>query len=91
MSRSEWTRVVAACERSGLSHREFARRRDLCVGTLRSWMYRLRREEEPRLLPVRVTTAPSVGAEIVMPSGVVLRLAADATPEQVAVLVRVLG
>ena len=54
-SRSTWERRISALERSGLSHREFAREHDVKVGTLRSWIYRLRREEpETRLLPVRV-------------------------------------
>ena len=83
---------VTACMESALTHREFARRRGLNLGTLRSWIYRLRREApEARLLPVRVAEGTRAGVEIVLPSGVLIRLAAGTPSEDVAALVRVLG
>jgi hypothetical protein len=62
-------RLVGEAEASETGHREFARRNRVKTGTLRSWIYRLRRETRtevaaaggPALVPVRVvaSTAPS--------------------------------
>ena len=43
--RTEWARVVAAFEKSGLTQAEFCAIRGLNVGTFRSWLYRLRNEQ----------------------------------------------
>jgi len=67
--RSFWERAVAAQVRSGLSQAAYAERQGVSVVTLRSWIYRLRdedeggsgeRDEAPSFLPVRViaSTAP---------------------------------
>ncbi len=93
--RRDWKRIAAACERSDLTHEEFAARRGVRVRTLRSWLYDRRRREAaspPRLLPVRVaavTHASSV--EIAHPSGVVVRLGADAGADTIAAIVRALA
>mgnify|MGYP001192830987 CR=1 FL=1 len=42
--RAAWSRRVAQWRRSGLSAREFARRRGLNAGTLSHWAWRLGRE-----------------------------------------------
>lgn len=66
-ARDIWINIVAQFERSGLTQEAFATERNIPVGTLRSWIYRLRREqsdaaetESPAILPVRVvaSTAP---------------------------------
>ena len=91
-SRSTWVRMVAACERSSLTHVEFARRHGLKLRTLRSWIYRLRREApKMRLLPVRVAEGTRAGVEIVLRTGVIIRMAAGTPAEDVAALVRVLA
>ena len=62
-----WERAVGEVERSGAPHSEIAARHGVRVGTLRSWVYRLRRERhaaagpsEVRLLPVEVVpSAPA--------------------------------
>ena len=91
-SRSTWERRVAACERSSLTQGEFASRHGLHVRTLRSWIYRLRREApEARLLPVRVAEGTRAGVEIVLPSGVLVRLASGTSADEVAAFVRALG
>lgn len=91
-SRGTWERRVAACERSRLTHREFAERQGVKLRTLRSWIYRLRREpSETRLLPVRVSAEARAGVEIVLPSGVVVRVAAGTAADEVAALVRALA
>jgi len=91
-SRSTWEGRVAACERSELTHREFARRHGLKVRTLRSWIYRLRREApKARLLPVRVAEGTRAGVEIVLPSGILVRVAAGTAADEVVALVRAFG
>jgi len=91
-SRSTWERRVAALQRSGLTHREFARKHGVELRTLRSWIYRLRREApETRLLPVRVSEGTCAGVEIVLPTGVLVRLASGTPPDEVAAIVRALG
>ena len=63
-----WERAVGEVERSGAPHSEVAARHGVRVGTLRYWVYRLRREghtvaavpSEVRLLPVEVVpSAPA--------------------------------
>jgi hypothetical protein len=64
-AREIWIHLVRQFEQSGLTQEEYAERRCIPVSTLRSWIYRLRREEEetPALLPVRVvaSTPPAAG------------------------------
>lgn len=66
-ARDIWVAIVGQFERSGLTQEAFAGERNIPVGTLRSWIYRLRRErdagatdESTPILPVRVIalTAP---------------------------------
>ena len=58
--REIWVAIVEQYERSGLTQESFAEKRRIPVATLRSWIYRLRREKqkEAPLLPVRVVTSP---------------------------------
>ncbi len=67
-ARAIWMGIVGQFERSGLTQEAFAEERAIPVATLRSWIYRLRREqgEEARdesspILPVRMvaSTAPT--------------------------------
>ena len=91
-SRNTWERRVAALRSSGLTHREFARKHGVNLRTLRSWIYSLRREQpKARLLPVRVAEGTRAGVEIVLPTGVLVRLASGTPPEEVAAIVRALG
>jgi len=64
--REYWTGIVADLAASGLTHEQFASQRRINVGSLRSWLYRLRREGGGgvRLLPVRVAATARV-ADIV--------------------------
>lgn len=45
-TREEWRARIAACERSGLTQREFAARNGLNAGTLSWWKWRLRADGE---------------------------------------------
>lgn len=84
--RTFWSQLVERFRRSGLTHEAFALQHDVPVGTLRKWIYRLRREHgaEPRWLPVRVSAPPArvppaaaVGPlEAILPDGLQLRFAA---------------
>ena len=64
-AREIWVQIVRQFEQSGLTQEAYADERGIPVATLRSWIYRLRREEHavPPLLPVRVipSTPPSAG------------------------------
>lgn len=61
--REIWRNLIGQYERSGKKLDEFADERGIPVGTLKNWVYRIRREQaEPdaSILPVRVvaSTAP---------------------------------
>src|SRR5262249_15802745 len=43
-NRDFWEKIVAELEGGELTHEQFAERRRVNVGSLRSWLYRLRRE-----------------------------------------------
>jgi hypothetical protein len=65
--REFWLGVVSDLEGSGLTHEEFAARRRINVGSLRSWLYRLRSKGSRgvRLLPVRVEGPARQVAEVI--------------------------
>ena len=93
-----WQRVIAAVEAGG-AHAEVAARHGVSVGALRSWLYKLRKEQggpatSPtlRLLPVTVQAAPTeaaFGLEIEA-GGYRLRFAPGADPRYVAAVLRAL-
>ena len=101
--REFWITAITEFERSKLTHEAFAQRRGFSVETLRSWIYRLRRERQASmsLVPVRViaSTAPTVRRssestseiEVELASGVRLRLATSIDPDYVAALAQRLG
>jgi hypothetical protein len=93
-SRSEWSAIVKAFERSGESHEQFCSKRGLAVGSFRSWLYRLRRAGSAAtdvvLLPVEVTApaARYAPSDIVIAiAGVEVRVAIGADVGYVAGLV----
>ena len=64
-TREIWQNLVRQYERSGKRQEEFAAEREIPVGTLRSWIYRLKREsaeEATSILPVRVISSASPSA-----------------------------
>src|SRR3954465_14180642 len=102
--REFWVATVAEFERSELTQEGFAQRQGIPVTTLRTWIYKLRRERKASvsLLPVRViaSTAPAargLGAaasgaiEIELKTGVRLRLSAAADLDYVVALAQRLG
>jgi hypothetical protein len=99
-SRSEWSSIIKAFERSGGSHEEFCSERGLNLGSFRGWLYRIRkgREAAPEvaLVPVAVTGGTSspardvawAAAEItVAVAGVDVRLVPGTDVAYVAALV----
>lgn len=101
--REFWVATVEEFERSELTQERFARQRGISVTTLRSWIYKLRRERKASvsLVPVRViaSTAPvargaaAVGGEleIELKTGVRLRLSTAVDLDYVAALAQRLG
>ncbi len=64
-TREIWRNLIEQFERSGKSGEEFAAERQISVGTLRAWIYRLKCEKEEEtasILPVRVIGSRSPSA-----------------------------
>jgi hypothetical protein len=64
-TREIWRNLIGQFERSGKTQDEFAAERGIPVGTLRSWIYKLKREQPENaaaILPVRVISSPSPSA-----------------------------
>lgn len=101
--REFWVAAVAEYERSKLTQEAFAIGRGMAVATLRSWIYKLRRERKASisLVPVRViaSSAPSARKpvagdgeiEIELKSGVRLRVFPGSDLDYVAALAQRLG
>lgn len=101
--REFWVTIIDEFERSELTQERFARQRGLSVTTLRSWIYKLRRERNASvsLVPVRVvaSTAPAARGpaaaggeiEIELTTGVRLRLSTAVDLDYVAALAQRLG
>jgi hypothetical protein len=100
-SRRFWTTAINEFERSGLTQEVFATRRGVSVGTLRGWIYRLRRERKASvsLVPVRVvaSTAPEArqpgeqAIEVEVAGRVRMRFNTGTDVEYVAQLIQRLG
>ena len=101
--REFWITAIAEFERSKLTHEAFAQRRGFSVETLRSWIYRLRRERQDSmsLVPVRVIASPpptvqrtsesAAEIEVELASGVRLRFSTSIDLDYVAALAQRLG
>jgi hypothetical protein len=95
-SRAEWSQLVAAWRASGTLSGDYARLHGLNHNTFAWWCSRFNQEETRspiRLVPVRATesaVASSPTIEVALPSGVVVRVPADADPSRAALLVRAL-
>ena len=92
-----WHEAVTAWQKSGLSVRAFCAGRGLAEPSFYSWRRELARRAQgraksparPRLVPVRVVADALL--EVVLPSGVVVRVPAAADAAAVAKLVAALG
>jgi transposase-like protein len=94
--RQFWQRAVAAAEVDGVSQAEVAARFGVRLNTLRSWIYRLRRERATaptpgvRLLPVEVIDGPARLALIARVGDVAVEFAAGTDPAYVAAVLAAL-
>src|SRR5258706_9089112 len=64
-TREIWQNLIGQFERSGKSIEQFAGERQIPVGTLKNWIYRIRREraeEAAAILPVRLVSSASPAA-----------------------------
>lgn len=99
--RDVWVDRIAAWERSGLSRRVWCGEHGVKVHTLDYWRRRLRgesvsaRRKHParaQLLPIQVALpAPAVPIEVLLPSGIRLRVPVGADAAQVAQWVQALA
>ena len=100
--REFWTKTLADLAQSGLKHREFALERDLSLHSLRTWLYKLRRESAKavstkprpvRLLRVRVRrqrATPERSSLELAVNGIGVRFAEGTSVQYVAELARAL-
>jgi hypothetical protein len=94
--RAFWTKLISEFESNGdgESHSAFAARSGVRLTTFRTWLYRLRMQEAPRVkrtvrvLPVTVVRADRTSHELSIDcNGVALRFGADTDPSYIAALV----
>ncbi len=94
MASSNWVEIVEAWERSGKTQIAFASRSGVALSTLRSWIYRRRRESSSmRMVEVRVA-APIRDpgpVEIALPNGVTARVAVGTEPTWASALIKALA
>lgn len=95
-----WREIVTAWRKSGQSVSAFCRERDVPQASFYSWRQTLRERDrqrqgapaqkasQPSLVPVRVV--PDAVVEVVLPTGVVLRVPVGADANAVATLVTAL-
>src|SRR5262245_51516613 len=79
-TRPLWQQRLERFRRSGLTVADFCQREHISVASFYAWKRRLATdpapEPAPRFVPVRVVTPPaSAPVELLLPSGLVLRLA----------------
>lgn len=94
-----WATRISSWSRSGLSRRAWCDRHGVNVHTFDYWRRRLREGPVPRkrrartaLVPIAVAAAaPEAPLELVLPSGIRLRVPSDADVARVTELVRALG
>src|SRR5262245_40380126 len=97
-TRQRWQQRLDRFHRSGLTVPAFCDREGISPASFYAWRRRLQHDpapaaaDEPRLVPVRLVTPPaSAPVELLLPSGVVLRLAPDTDLAWLRQLLPVLG
>lgn len=78
-AREIWVSIVGQYEKSGQTQAAFAAARGIPVGTLRSWIYKLRQSEADSapLLPVRVVASAAHSARQAEAEGGAVELVVD--------------
>jgi hypothetical protein len=97
-TRQRWQQRRERFSRSGLTVPAFCDREGISAASFYAWRRRLGREpvppvaDNPRLVPVRVVTPPlSAPLEVLLPSGVVLRLSPNCDVAWLRQLLPLLG
>ena len=91
-SSSDREAIAEAWRRSGETQKAFASKRGIPLTRLQSWIYRRRRPRpsSARLVEVRVSTPPQDFGplEIVLPSGITVRVSVGTEPAWTSALVK---
>jgi transposase len=97
-TRQRWQQRLERFCRSGLTVPDFCDREGISAASFYEWKRRLGREpvspaaDNPRLVPVRLVTPPgSAPLEVLLPSGMILRLSADCDVAWLRELLPLLG
>lgn len=94
-SAAERSHFISLYGASGLTQAAFARRHGIMPHTLQQWIYRMAARPKPsasgaggwREVPFASLLAPSWAAEVVLDSGMIVRLSSSAPTELVSVLI----
>jgi transposase len=97
-ARPVWTERLARFATAGLRPAAFCAAEGVSLASFYLWKRRLAQpttdhgvnDQAPRLLPVRLATAPSP-LELILPTGIVVRVSPDVDPTQLTALLRLLG
>jgi hypothetical protein len=97
-TRQRWQQRLERFRRTGLNVTDFCDREGISVASFYAWRRRLRHSpaaadpEPPRLVPVRLVASPgSAPVELLLPSGLVLRLASEIDTEWLRQFLGLLG
>jgi transposase len=97
-TRRRWQQRLDRFRTSGLTVADFCAREGISTASFYAWRRRLQHDptpsadDAPRLVPVRLVTPPAgAPVELLLPSGVVLRLSPDADLAWLRQLLSVLG
>ena len=93
-----WQQRLDRFRKSGLAVAHFCEREGISTASFYAWRRRLQADaapsagDDPRLVPVRlVTPPPSAPVELLLPSGVIVRLSSDTDPAWLRHLLPLLG
>ena len=92
ISAEERFRLVSLFRQSGLTHGEFAQQQGIKIHTLHQWLYRsaAKRRRKAAFQEVSLpafASAPGWAAEVVLDSGMTLRVGTSAKPDLICVLI----
>ncbi len=97
-TRRRWQQRLDRFRKGGLAVAHFCEREGISTASFYAWRRRLQTDtapsavDEPRLVPVRlVTPPPSAPVELLLPSGVIVRLPSDTDPAWLRQLFPLLG
>lgn len=92
--RRYWQDQIKACEKGGLSQKEYCKQNNLCLSTLGNWKRRLRRDQVKRssfveIKPVKSEAEGSSAVmELVIGEEIILRIGEEINPEKLAQIIK---